>query len=73
MSKSQDIAQEKLKESFRKIEEDNVDTWTNDYLSWLSKQGVKKRTKQNIKQYFKEIKIKVSDTTIDKIKTIANL
>ncbi len=69
---SENLAQNRLKESFRKVEEEKVEIWTDNYLKWLQKQGINKYTKQNIKQYFKEAAIKVSDTTVEKVKILAN-
>ena len=71
MQNAQDKTIDTLKESFLKVETEKLPVWTEQYLVWMKKNDLNKFTKQNIKQFFKEQVIKVSDTTIDKVKKLA--
>jgi hypothetical protein len=67
--KSAELAVENSLKDFISIHANNMfETWYSDYCVWLNNSELKKSTKQNIKEYFKEKKIKATDTMIERIK-----
>ena len=60
--------EEILKEDVEKNSEKMFLTWCDDYKKWLKKNGLCKATKANIKDFFKSIKVKPSETLIERIK-----
>ncbi|MDT0295882.1 hypothetical protein ACFQ3R_14665 [Mesonia ostreae] len=60
--------EEKLREEVDKYAEHMYSEWYKNYKIWLQKNGLKKSTKLNIKDYFKSIKVKPSATIIERIK-----
>ena len=42
--------------------------WFEKYKIWLQKNGLKKSTKLNVKDFFKTIKVKPTETMVEKIK-----
>lgn len=60
--------EEILKEDIQKYSEKMFIIWFEDYNKWLLKNGLKKSTKVNIKDFFKSIKVKPSETTVERFK-----
>lgn len=65
---AESLARDSIEINFKEIEEKNWQNWASQYQSWLKKKDLIKVTKANIKEYFKEIRIKASNTTVDRIK-----
>ncbi len=65
---AESLARELIEINFKEIEEANWANWASEYQSWLKQKNLNKVTKANIKEYFKEAKIKASNTTVDRIK-----
>lgn len=53
------------------FETNNIDTFLKEYLDWANKNKITKHTKQNIKLYLNQKRKKLTDLTIEKIKTLA--
>lgn len=65
---AESLARDLIEINFKEIEEENWQKWAKEYQSWLKQKDLIKVTKANIKEYFKESKIKASNTTVDRIK-----
>lgn len=65
---AESLAKESIEKNFKKLEEENWKKWAIEYQNWLKEKGLERVTKANLKEYFKEVKIKANNTTIDKIK-----
>lgn len=59
-----------LIDKFKQLEIDKFDEWFSEYKRWLTESNLSKSTKTIIKEFFKELGIKVSDKTIEKIKAL---
>ena len=57
-----------LKEDIQKHSEKMFIYWYEDYKKWLAKNSLSKSTKLNIKDFFKSIKVKPSETIVERIK-----
>jgi hypothetical protein len=60
--------EEILKEDVKKNADKKYPIWFENYKVWLKKNGLKKSTKANVKDFFKSIKVKPSETIIERIK-----
>ena len=60
--------EEILKEDINKYSEQMFEQWFEQYKNWLNKNQLSKATKVNIKDFFKFIKVKPSETIVERIK-----
>lgn len=60
--------EEMLKEDVLKNAEKMYPIWKEKYLLWLKKNGLTKATKVNIKDFFRSIKVKPSETIVERLK-----
>jgi hypothetical protein len=60
--------EQKLREEVVKNGEKMYTIWAQNYKIWLAENGLTKSTKVNIKDYFKSIKVKPTETIVERIK-----
>jgi hypothetical protein len=68
LSNAEENAKILILNKLKQLENVKFNDWLEEYRQWLAKNGISKCTKTNIKEFFKEKQIKVSDLTIEKIK-----
>jgi hypothetical protein len=58
----------KLRDDAQEYADKMFPTWYENYITWLSKNELKKSTKANVKDFFKSIKVKPTETMIERVK-----
>jgi len=68
IKKAEDEVAERLKVDAQEHAEKMFPTWYENYKSWLLKNELKKSTKANVKDYFKQIKVKPTEAMVERVK-----